>query len=258
MSATSPPVCSPSGCYILGQFLPFVVADSPLRGTLLATAGNGQSAAPGQTFGTLLTARLTDSSGALAPSTEVVFTITEGPAAFGTSTTATVRTDAEGLATAPALVAGATTGPVLVTASQPGSTPAVFMLNVAQPGPARADLAVSLAAPSAAAAGSTFTATLTVRNRGPAPATRTVAALVVGRGLSVAGTGGGTARGPVVSWSLGDVAAGATSTRSVRLSVGAGTGSRTGRAALLVAGAVSETRDPRPLSNVAVRSVRLG
>jgi hypothetical protein len=256
--ATSPPRCETdeNGNTICSQFsvaLFLVVADSALRGTLTALAGNGQTAAPGQSFGTALTARLVDGNGVVAPSTEVTFTVTEGSAAFATGSTATARTNADGIAAAPALVAGSTAGPVLVTVSQPGSTSAAYMLNVADPGPARADLSVSLQTPSSVASGSTFAVALTVRNRGPSTATRSLAALVLPPGLSVRDAGGGTSAGPVLYWSLGTLAANSTSTRTA--TVKAARGLRGDK--LLAAGAVSATRDPRPQDNFALRVLRV-
>ena len=108
--------------------------------SLAASAGNGQSATVGTAFATKLAVKAVDASGNPASGVVVTFTAPASGAsgAFaGGATTATATTGADGVATAPILVANATAGSYQVTASTPGvSSPVTFNLtNTAAPPP---------------------------------------------------------------------------------------------------------------------------
>ena len=109
----------------------YVFTDAP---ALSATGGTPQSATVGQSFATSLTVALTDSYGNPVAGVTVTFTApASGPGGtFGGTATATVVTDANGFATAPAFTANTVTGNYSVTASATtggGTASTVFSLT---------------------------------------------------------------------------------------------------------------------------------
>jgi hypothetical protein len=106
---------------------------APTPSVLTIASGNYQSIGNGLSTGTLLAVSVVDQHGLALPATEVTFTATVGPAGasgtFGGAATAFAVTNANGVATAPALTVNSSSGPFSVTASA-GSLSAVFYLNV--------------------------------------------------------------------------------------------------------------------------------
>src|SRR6185369_9633227 len=101
--------------------------------SVTATAGSGQSALPSKVFQTALKATVRDGSNNVMPGVNVTFTA-PGAGASGTfpgnSLTATVVTDANGVATAPTFTANNTSGTYNVTATVVGvANPANFSLT---------------------------------------------------------------------------------------------------------------------------------
>ena len=100
-----------------------------------ASAGNDQSTDVGQPFATSLVATVTDQYGNPVPGETVTFAVTGGDASFaGGTSTASVATAADGTATAPALTAGTSGGPLTVTATDAAANAsATFDLTIDQP-----------------------------------------------------------------------------------------------------------------------------
>ena len=100
---------------------------------ITASAGSGQSAATGAAFAKNLVAAVTDVSGNPIPGVPVTFTAPNSGASGtfpGGALTATVNTDSNGLATAPAFTANSTAGSYQVTAAFLGAAaPAAFALT---------------------------------------------------------------------------------------------------------------------------------
>ncbi|QJY45448.1 DUF11 domain-containing protein [Pseudonocardia broussonetiae] len=193
------------------------------------------------------------------PGAPVTFTVTSGSAAFGTSATASATTGPTGAAVSPDLTAGATAGPVVVTATS-GTLTTTYALTVTPApvvGPARADVSVALAAPATVRQGGTFTATLTVRNAGPATATSVASGITVPKGLRItAGGGGAVARdGRAVGFLAPSVASGATVTHTVTVTVDRGVrGTQTPAAA----GSPLRVVDPNLRNDVATARTTAG
>ncbi len=151
----------------------------------------------------------------------------------------------------------ATTGSHAITAvysgdaASAGSTSAVLTQSVVVD---RADLAVKLSMPAQAAGGATVTQTVTVTNLGPAMATTEVTALSEPRELAVLDAGGALVRGPLLTWSMASLAAGASRTFTVTVQVA----SNAHGSSQVSAGALAITPDPNMLNNFAVGSIRLG
>ncbi len=127
--------------------------------SITATAGTPQSAILGTAFATGLQATVKDSGGNLLSGVSVTFAA-PGSGASGTfASSATVTTNAQGIATAPALTANATLGAYTVTASVTGvSAPANFALsNVAGP---PASITSVAGTPQSATIGAAFAAAL--------------------------------------------------------------------------------------------------
>ena len=100
--------------------------------SISATAGTPQSATVNAAFGTALQATVKDAGGNAVSGATVTFTAPASGASakFGTSATASVVTNASGVATAPTLTANGTAGSYTVTASVAGvATPASFNLT---------------------------------------------------------------------------------------------------------------------------------
>ncbi len=115
---------------------PQLVIESAAPGTpvtVTPVSGGGQSATTGSAFTTPLAAKVTDSTGAGVAGAQVTFTApaAEPTATFpGPSASVVAATGSDGVATSPALTAGATTGGYQVTATVPGvSGSATFALT---------------------------------------------------------------------------------------------------------------------------------
>ncbi len=151
----------------------------------------------------------------------------------------------------------ATTGSHAITAvysgdaATAGSTSAVLTQNVVVD---RADLKVKLDMPSSAADGAIVTQTVTVTNMGPAAADTQVTGLNEPTQLAVLNADGALVRGPLLTWSMPSMAAGATKTFRVTVQVGA----QDHETVQVNVGALSITPDPNMLNNVATGSMRLG
>ena len=98
---------------------------------IVASAGTPQIAAVSTAFATALQATVTDIGGNPISGVSVTFTAPgTGPSGkFGTLLTATVATNASGIATAPAFTANALAGSYTVTATALGYSPAIFSLS---------------------------------------------------------------------------------------------------------------------------------
>ncbi|WP_088319822.1 LamG-like jellyroll fold domain-containing protein [Kineosporia sp. R_H_3] len=224
-------------------------------------SGDGQVGTAGQPFDKPLVAKVLDAAGAPLAGTPVTFAVTSGGAAFATSGTGTTRsvtvtTGPGGLATSPALVAGTTAGPVVVTATADAAAPPVqvtFRASVVSLANARADLAARVTAPASAARGSTFTTTVTVTNAGPNTAAKVVTGLTVGAPLTVVSAPGGTLVKGVWTWTAAGLPVGGSVTYTVTLKAST-TRAATGGVAVATASAVP---DPRLTNNVAATTVRI-
>ncbi|GAY09872.1 hypothetical protein TOK_4228 [Pseudonocardia sp. N23] len=74
--------------------------------TIVATAGDEQTAQTGKPFATALATKVTGAGNLAAPGRTVTGTVATGSASFGGQETATATTGADGVATAPTLTAG--------------------------------------------------------------------------------------------------------------------------------------------------------
>lgn len=106
------------------------VVPSVAAGAITIQSGNNQNAAIGQAFGQGLSVQLKDAQGQGISGAMVDFRVTSGNA---TVNPASAQTNAQGVATAN-VTAGATAGPVVVTASV-GNLTTAFNLTVRPPGP---------------------------------------------------------------------------------------------------------------------------
>ena len=221
--------------------------------TVSVTSGMNQAATAGAPFADRLSATVTDALGNMVPGVGVTFTIASGSASFPpTAKTTTVLTNAVGLATAPVLTAGKTAGPVTVTASSGSAVPATFNETVLSVGNARADLTVSLSAPASVAKSSTFTMTVTVKNRGPNSATSVLAAVNLGSGLTIVSAPGGSIHGGTVLYSATSLASNASVAYVVTVKAGRNT-LTTG----VVAGALSIVPDPVLSNNLTAAKLKI-
>jgi hypothetical protein len=215
--------------------------------TVTATSGMNQAATAGQPFANRLSATVTDGFANPVAGVNVTFAVTSGSATFpGGVKTVVVATNAAGLATAPVLTAGKTAGPVTVTASAGSAVPATFNETVLSVGSARADLVVTLSAPASAAKNSTFTVSVTVKNKGPNSASLMLTTLNLGAGLNVVSAPGGSTFGGSVLYSASGLASNASLTYTVTVKAGHNAFS-TG----LFAGALSIVPDPVLSNNLA-------
>ena len=101
-------------------------------GSITVTSGNKQSAAANSAFGNPLIVAVKDASGNAVANASVTFTAPSSGAGakFAGTATATVQTDASGVATSPVLTANATAGSYNVSATVTGAAaPAVFSLT---------------------------------------------------------------------------------------------------------------------------------
>lgn len=112
--------------------------------TTVITAGNAQTIAAHLAFPIPLAVRVTDADGNVVPNESVTFTVSPaGFAAFpGSSASVVVLTGANGVATAPTLTAGSTSGFFAVTATVAG-TPAVTFTERVTVGPRPVVLGIS-------------------------------------------------------------------------------------------------------------------
>jgi hypothetical protein len=114
--------------------------------SITATAGTPQSTAVGTSFGVALQATVLDANNAPVPNTSVTFTASSSDPTgsfVGTGTTATVLTDASGVATAPAFTASNVSGTYTVNASTGVVTNTAGFTLTNQPGPPAAIAATS-------------------------------------------------------------------------------------------------------------------
>ncbi len=101
----------------------FTLTNTPGTATQITrSSGNTQSAALGANFAAPLVALVRDASNNPAPGVSVTFTPAAGRATFSGAASATVTTDASGLATSPAMTAATTTGAYTVVAGITGRT----------------------------------------------------------------------------------------------------------------------------------------
>ena len=249
--------------------------DSRGKPTALGTFTAPCTQVPGQsnvlgTFPVLapLTASTTTVASSVNPSVQgqaVTYTATVSPAGGGSVTFNDGGTpvtgckarslDSSGQATCQASYA--TTGSHAITAvysgdaATAGSTSAVLTQSVVVD---RADLKVKLSMPSSAADGAIVTQTVTVTNMGPATANTEVTGLNEPSQLAVMDADGALVRGPLLTWSMPSLAAGASKTFTVTVQVGA----RDHETVQVNAGALAITPDPNMLNNLATGSIRLG
>jgi Domain of unknown function DUF11/Pro-kumamolisin, activation domain len=217
-----------------------------------ATAGSGQSAIAGHAFAARLAATVTAPDGQPDPEAPVTFTVGKpGSAAFAGARTATVITSGAGKAVAPALTAGADSGPFTVTASAPGAAGTATFTLSAQPD--QANLSAGIRGPKSAADGSKITVAITVHNAGPATADRVITAVTLPSGLAVIGADGARRHGSAWVWQLASLAAGKTRTYTVTLRVGARARARV----TIRATTSSATKDPRTANNKATLIIKL-
>ncbi|WP_224386395.1 DUF11 domain-containing protein [Pseudonocardia sp. ICBG1293] len=227
--------------------------DNPVLPTALAaTGGDGQSTPVRTAFARPLSVALTGAGAAPVAGQVVTFTVGNGSAAFPGGATATATTGADGVATSPALSAGDTAGPVTVTATA-GALSTTFALTVT-PAPVvarEADLSVALGVPGTLKAGTTAPVTVTLRNAGPAAATRVTGAVTLPQGLRATSAPGGIVggKGRSVAYLVPGIAAGTASTFTITV-----TADRTVTGPRTLEGAVapSSVRDPK-LANNATR-----
>lgn len=118
---------------VLGQSVPVIQAGGGL-GSLVKSAGDGQSAATGQLFATSLQVTVTDTNGLPVQGVAVTFTVTPGATgAAGTwnsNPPQPIVTDQNGNAVAPALTANNIGGAFTVTASAGGLSVTFNLTNV--------------------------------------------------------------------------------------------------------------------------------
>jgi hypothetical protein len=156
VTATAPGAGNAAG-YSLTNSAPVVA------GSIAATAGATQSATVNTAFATALQATVLTSTGTPVAGAVVKFTVpgTGASATFGTAATATVSTNANGIAVAPTLTANATPGSYAVSAAVAGvASPATFNLtNIAQ---VPASITATLGTPQSTTAGAAFATNLQV------------------------------------------------------------------------------------------------
>jgi hypothetical protein len=156
VTATAPGAGSTAG-FSLTNTAPAVAA------SITATAGASQSATVNTIFPTALQATVLTGSGAPVSGATVTFTApaTGASGSFGGTTTATVTTNASGVAVASTFTANATTGSYSVTATVAGvPTPATFNLtNISQ---VPVSVTATAGTPQSTAAGSAFATNLQV------------------------------------------------------------------------------------------------
>ncbi|GAA1849642.1 hypothetical protein GCM10009836_31780 [Pseudonocardia ailaonensis] len=220
--------------------------------TLAATAGTNQTVDVQKPFAPLK-ATLTGLKNLPVPGADVTFTVTSGSAAFAGKPSATVKTDAQGVATAPTLTSGNIPGPVTVTATS-GALGTTFTEKVVASGPVRADVVTTLTVPATAAPGTTFTATLTLTNNGPFTSTGISTALTFqGTGLTVLSAPGGIKSTTSVVYVGTKLDAGRSVSFPVTVQV-----AKTAKGTVPVqAASAAQVQDPNMLNNIARTSITL-
>ncbi len=140
---------------------PFTISATTASGAILVYSGNGQTAAAGALYSAPLQALVEDLYNNPIGGASVTFT---APASTGASVTfsgsATVTTDAHGIATSPAMTANSVTGDFQVSAAVAGAAPVLFNLTNL-PGSSHALAFVQQ--PVDSAAGAVITPAVTVR-----------------------------------------------------------------------------------------------
>ncbi|GEL25571.1 hypothetical protein PSU4_45250 [Pseudonocardia sulfidoxydans NBRC 16205] len=227
--------------------------------TIVATAGDGQTAQTGKPFATALATKVTGAGNLAAPDRTVTYTVTSGSASFPGGKTATATTGADGVATAPTLTAGTDAGPVTVTATTGTLAPVTFTETVAAPpatGRNRADIAVTLTVPTTVTRNGTVQAVVTVRNNGPFDAAGVTAALTMPDALTVVAAPGGIAppKGHNVAYLIPSITASTQVVYTVTLKADART---TGPQTLRAAAIPTRVPDPNLLDNAAVSTVTI-
>jgi Domain of unknown function DUF11 len=165
--------------------------------------------------------------------------------------TLTQGSPTSGTVTAGSAFAGQLAGTVTDPAGDTGSWS--FTLAVTSPGPARADLSLTLAAPAQVHPGAPAAITLTVRNAGPSAAGRTGTALLIPRGWTVTSPGGGTLIGrQLLTFTATSVPAKGSVTYTVILTAPAAKS-----LVLLPAATASVTADPSYRNNAALALTRV-
>ncbi len=230
-----------------------VTVASGAPASVSVVAGSNQAGTAGAPFDTRLAVTVSDSYANPVSGVSVTFTVTSGSASFpgGAKSSVAVSTSA-GVATAPVLTAGKTAGPVTVTASAPGAVPATFNETVLSVGKAKADLAVSVSSPASAAKSSTFTISVTVKNRGPNAATSMLTSVNLGTGLSVVSASGGSVYGGSVLYASSGLAVNASVTYVLTVKAG-----KNAVTTGILAGALSVVPDPVLSNNLVAARLRI-
>ncbi len=158
-------------------------ASTQIPSVLSLISGNGQSGPPGQPLSSPFTVKVTDSAGAAVSGIAVVFTVTAGG---GTLSTASVATDAQGLAST-SLTLGPTAGANTVTATAGSFTSSSITFSAI--GTAAAATATNLALSSGNAQSGSVSTPLT--NPFVVKATSATGAAVAGVAVTFSVTSGG-------------------------------------------------------------------
>jgi hypothetical protein len=135
--------------------------------------------------------------------------------------------------------------PAVTATSAAGTDTATYTLPVVNTGPARADLAISMTAPTTLPPGGTGTIIVTVINKGPQTATGVLTLLSVPSGLTITSAGGGTVHHGVDLFTAPTLAAGHKLIYTVQVKAGT-----TRARVLLIASTGSATRDPNLFNNI--------
>jgi hypothetical protein len=116
----------------------------------------------------------------------------------------------------------------------------------------KADLAAALSCPASLKVAGTGTCTLTVTNRGPASASKVIAAVALPPSLAETSCSAGCTRhANVFSWTPSSLAEGASATYTVTVKAAAA-----GKA-LVLGAVVSASPDPDPLNNITLATVTI-
>ncbi|MEA2236859.1 MAG: hypothetical protein QOC81_1583 [Thermoanaerobaculia bacterium] len=151
-----------SGYQIFPRSTSDILPAVPATASISATAGTPQSATVGNAFATAMQATVRDGGNALISGAGVTFTAPSSGASgtFSNGTTsASVITDASGVATAPAFTANATAGSYLITATSGAFSTTFSLSNLAQ-----SATHFSVSAPATVTAGVAFNVIVTARN----------------------------------------------------------------------------------------------
>jgi hypothetical protein len=210
----------------------------------LFPVGGGPPAQP-------LIARVVDGAGAPVPYALVAWGGSQG--ASGGGELGWAGADADGFASPPGAYA-AEAGPFTLTASAYGGLdrlaagqaagPSAVFHETAAYSANSSDLFVRLDAPASASRGSRVSATLTLATRGPDNGYQITAAVLLPAGAQSVSTGGGTAFGPLIYYTLPTITGGDLRTATISyIATVAGP-------ATIYFGAVDDTADPDPTNNL--------